>query len=490
MQHAGKQALLGSTIPAPLMLYLAASVPVQCVADLASGSLEVFSAATAAAGARQSVHLRTAAVQVSTRQFAPQGKGNPVTPVAAVLAGSLPTAKQQHVAATASLAVKAAVHGSGYLAHPALMDSCLHMGARLADALQQESALQSQAWVPVAIGAFCPSDALASTAAAWAGAQITGKLPDGSATSSYCLMGGSSGRALLELAELQAKPARRALEAQANKAAAPRLLYSIQWQTSEPLAGLMAQQARRTRASQSIRKSLKQSRRSRAAGAAAASCLEDITNVQRAMTAHSEADVFSLGTRGVQSQDIAGSVSRRVGVPEGAAAWGLVRVAASEQPEMRWAAADAVSALPTRQAAVPGHDAFGTVLDAGRAAVPRILGEDREAAATLTGTYTGSNGRVIITGGLGGNHCAQSQNVTLFQLLSFSVALKSMCKIAWSVLGQNVGCVQEWGHWLELGWRPNPVGRSLWWAAPAGCRLLTPRPSCRLLVLLTWRALR
>ncbi len=401
MHQSGTHALVSSTIPAPLLLSLAAAVHVQCSASLSDGSLEVTSAGGPAA--RASVHLRTSAVLFYSKL--PTVALPPVqhSSLAALLASSLPAAKQQqHIGSSATLAPNPAVHGSGYVAHPALVDGCLHMGARLADALQHSRAVP-QAWVPVAIGAFCPMRELATADGAWGGAEITGRLQDGSALSSYRLSGGCSAPALLDLADLQAKPARMAPVLPTKTAAAehePRMLYKVQWQCSEPLAGMQSRGMLGIK--KALRSSASPSRRISSAGSVAASCLRDVTNIQRAMT-QPPAAAFDLGTRGVQSQEIAGSGTRNlITLAEGAAAWGLVRVAASERPDIKWAARDLAASAKYGQQGGEGGDAFGTILDAGLAATPRILAEEED--TSLAAPVLAVTGRIVITGGLGGDH--------------------------------------------------------------------------------------
>lgn len=396
MHQTGSQALVGSTIPSPLLLSLAAAVHVQCSVSLSDGSLEITSAASVA---RASVHLRTAAVRFnSDHPTATSSNYGHIKQslLAASVSSSLKAVEQQHIGSCATLAVNPAAHGSGYVAHPALVDGCLHMGARLADALQQSLPAVPQAWVPVAIGAFCPERELVPTDGAWAGAEIIGRLQGGSALSSYRLSGGCSGPALLDLADLQAKPARAAAALPAGTAAAeaePQMLYKVQWQSSEPLVSLQPGSRR------GIRKTLRSLRRGRTDGSAAASCLRDVTNVQRAM-AQTGGTGFDLSMRGVQSQDIARSGGNLASLAKGAAAWGLIRVAASERPDITWAATD-IGATAKRSQQVRG-DAFGTILDAGLAAVPRILAEEEEDATRVHGEAFGVSGRIVITGGLGG----------------------------------------------------------------------------------------
>lgn len=398
MHQSGTQALVESTIPAPLLLSTASAVRVQCSISLSNGSMEVTSGAAAA---RTSVHLRTAAVQFSSGHPAADPAEcalNIPTFIAAVMSSKMPPVNQQHLGSSATLAADQATHGSGYLSHPALVDGCLHMGADLADALRR-TGIASQAWVPVAIGAFCPMQELATAQDAWAGAEVTRRLPDGSATSSYRLRGGCAARGLLHLADLQAKPARLAALSAATAAAAeaaPRLLYKVQWQSSAPLDGVRTVMSRR----RGITKLMRPSPRNAAAGGTAASCLGDITHIQQAMTGPGSTE-FELATQGVLASDIARSGRRVSDLAKGAAAWGLVRVAASERPDMRWAAVDSAPfGIPARERPT-WQDAFGTILDAGLAAVPRILGED-EQAAEAEETF-GLTGRIVITGGLGGS---------------------------------------------------------------------------------------
>ena len=395
MHQSGTQALVGSTIPAPLLLSMATAVRVHCSVSLSDGSTEVTSGATAA---RTTVHLRNTAVQFfSGHPAAAPGEHalNKPSHLATIMCSKSPSANKTHVGSSATLAVDQAKHGSGYLAHPALVDGCLHMGADLADALQRTGG-PSQAWVPVAIGAFCPLQDLAAAQDAWAGAEVTVRLPDGSATSSYRLRGGCAAQGLLHLGDLQAKPARLA-PIPATASAAPQLLYTVQWQSSAPLDGMHAVMARRRGITKRVRPSL---RSAAAAGSAAASCLGDITNIQRVMAGPGSAD-FELTTQGVLASDMTRSGRSVPELVKGAAAWGLVRVAASERPDMKWAAIDhAPFATPTRKP-VMGQDAFGTILDAGLAAVPRILGEDEQAAQVEESL--GLTGRIVITGGLGGD---------------------------------------------------------------------------------------
>lgn len=309
---------------------------------------------------------------------------------------------------TGSVAVNAATHNSGHVVHPALMDSCFHLGAQLA-AVGQENGAAGKAYVPVAIGAYLPLATAAPLSSAWAGAEIAQMMADGSATSKYFLRDLPAGPPKLALAGLQAKPAAAGLIQDASaalkvKASERSMLYEVLWQVSEAI-------------SEHPSSSRKEAKRwldldTRAPPVAfvlgpskanyAASCMSDIATLQVTM-AKTKAAGLSLHTAGVHP--VGNSIARPSklsNIIASSAAWGLIRVAATERPDLKWTAHDAhpAHAKVHNQHQLPGNDAFGTATYPGTQATPRLLSE-HEQEQYIHGSFC-TDGRTIVTGGLGG----------------------------------------------------------------------------------------
>ena len=241
MHKALGQALLSCAIPAPLRMPEGAAAPAQCAVDLAAGGLEVSSGA----GGRRLAHLRASASRLLvppplTAAAAPQPQPGGLSILVSLVAVPAATAQPAGLpAATAGVALRPAEHASGYLAHPAAVDSMLHIGAALAAALQKGTAAETR--VPTAVGAFAPRAELCGAQGAWACAAVTGQLSDGSATSSYRLSADAAPGSVVSLADLQAKALDTVQSAGASPGKEhirPQLLYKLAWQSSSPQQAL------------------------------------------------------------------------------------------------------------------------------------------------------------------------------------------------------------------------------------------------------------
>ena len=407
------QALLGCAIPASLRMPKDTATPVQCALDLAAGTLEVYSGVAS----RHLAHLRASTTKLLPPPL-PAALAQP-QPDASALAGlfktAVPAAQPVSLpAATAGIALRPAEHASGYVAHPAVVDSMLHVGATLAASLEQGAAAETR--VPTAIGAFSPHTELCGVPGAWASAAVTGQLPDGSATSSYRLSADSSPGCAVSLDELRAKALDHVQAAAASPGkenVEPHLLYKLAWQSSAPTAST-GQRSTPLRVHRWLGAStgMRVPGRRRVAAAASATCLADMAVLQQAM-AKSASTGLSLATSGAQQQE--DSICRREWQASDAAGWGMVRVAAGERPDLAWAAMDVQPVLADgARCAPPRMDAFGALVTSGTVAVPRILAH-HHGDRLLHDDHTASGGRTVITGGLGGD--------VPFVLLPFSTLL-------------------------------------------------------------------
>ena len=112
---------------------------------------------------------------------------------------------------------------------------------------------------------------------------------------------------------------------------------------------------------------------------------------------------LSLVTSGAQQQ--AESICAGSWQSSEAAAWGLVRVAASERPDLAWSAVDVQPVLAARAGrALPATDAFGAMIASNAVAMPRILALYHDDSWLQDQQHPcASSVRTVITGGLGGN---------------------------------------------------------------------------------------
>ena len=403
---------MGCTIPAPLRMSTNAAAALQCTLDLAAGGLKVSSGV---ASSRHLAHLHASSSRIQllpSTAVVPQLRPD----AASVMVGLVATAEWAESqparlpAATASIALRPAEHASGYVAHPAVVDSLLHMGATLAASLQHDTATETR--VPTAIGAFSPHKDLCGMPGAWACAEVTGQSRgDGSATSSYRLSADSAPGGLMSLAELQAKALGHPQyqnPSHGMENVGPHLLYKPAWQSSLPTASSHQNSTplgshRWLGATTGLRAPGPQ----RVPAHAATSCLADVAVLQRAL-AERAGPGLSLVTRGAQQQgsSVCCSSWRISHAVSHAAAWGLVRVAASERPDLAWSAVDCQPVLAAARAgcAVPVADAFGAVLASGTVAVPRILAQRlNDGPLQEQQLSCAAGGRTVITGGLGGS---------------------------------------------------------------------------------------
>jgi hypothetical protein len=330
----------------------------------------------------------------------------------------------------------------------------LHIGAALA-----ASAQPGETRVPTAIGAFSPRKELAAGQQdAWASAAVSAQLLDGSAASNYRLSAADSAAegALVELAELQAKAVNLASMAadsagQARKEdVQPRMLYRLTWQAGMPakstatgklwLSSSSRHIWQQAAAGQCIRSS------THLLAHAGASCLADVAVLQHVLTrgkAGAAAGLALVTTGAQQQQESICGPGRSGADGSAAAAWGLVRVAAGERPDLAWAATDVQPEQAARAAgALPQADAFGSACSFGAVLSPRILAEHGRNSSGEP-FASADRGRAIITGGLGG----EPSPLHTAALTNFMQLMKSMINGTCFCL-----CAQAWAPWWVHGW--------------------------------------
>lgn len=428
---AGSDALLllqDSTIPAPVVLSAAAAaMRLQVEVRLNDGSLALRSVHT------QSTHLASRTGQCCHPGFAGQPAsqaGRPAS-ITAQLAPLLicSAAPGQRAFQTGGLAVDPRRHTDGFRCHPAVVDSCLHLGASLAQLPASGAAPSIR--VPVGLkalatgGSFQPLPAMELHGAC----EVHGP-PDerGTAVSSYRLQQAAHGSAAaaVALSGLEARPIRLpaaskvqhfpAVAAAAGTAAAEQepaahgvqLLYRVLWEAASP-AG---QQGSGPAGSCAVRATVAISRGGLAeerlhipaAGGSAAAVAPTLSHLLAALqqAARSRLSGANVCLTTIEAMHGGSRVAAPRGSAAGAAAWGMLRVAAAELPTASWAAADLDCHAVGDWAAV-AVDVSGTVERGALALRPMLLPvSDGHAVADRAEPSVNLAGRVLVTGGLGG----------------------------------------------------------------------------------------
>ena len=430
-EAAGSDAALllqDSTIPTPVVLSAtAAAMQLQVELRLNDGSLALRGVHA------QSTHLATRTSQWRQADLGQQPARRAGVPasVAAQLASLLArsAAAGQPAFQTGGLMVDPRRHADGFRCHPAVMDGCLHLGASLAQLPASGSTPDIR--VPVGLkalttgGSFRPLPALELH-----GACLVHGPPDerGTAVSSYRLQQAAraSAAAALALSGLEARPIRLPAASKVQHFPATpvaagtagteqepaervlQLLYRVQWEAAGPAGQQRSAAARRSAAGAAVaisRGGLAAERLHIPAAAAAAptlSCL--LATLQQA--ARGGLSVASVCLATLETQHAGSRASAPLSSTAGAAAWGMLRVAAAEVPSATWAAADldchAIGGLAAAAAAA-AVDVSGTVERGGLALRPMLLPvSGRHSVAHCPEPSISLAGRVLVTGGLGG----------------------------------------------------------------------------------------
>ena len=318
----------------------------------------------------------------------------------------------------AEIAVEPTTHQEGYYSHPAIMDSCLHLGASLdTPASGQEEGIR----VPVGAEA-CISTQYFSPFSA--GLRAQGRLISldvkGAAVSNYRMDGILEGRHLpvSQISSLQAKPVKlrqmaptkffksaEAAAQPATKADEAALLYRVAWETHsrEPRLHFVGNQVGADRPLVGISGGGHSSVSMSLSGTgerAAASMLAGLQHLLRAGSAGARVQVSSR--TGLNVAPGPGRSSEQASMAA-AALWGMTRVAASETPGARWALLDLDRPLNSLDMARAGiaEDVAGSAVSSGRVSRPMLRAVQQ---ALPPATQWAAPGKICITGGLGGAH--------------------------------------------------------------------------------------
>jgi hypothetical protein len=306
----------------------------------------------------------------------------------------------------------------GYYCHPALLDSCLHLGASIQGVLAAEQQPVAVS-IPVAAEAYVGGDAPPGMLRGLG--RLTGAPSSRSVHSSYTL-GSPGSKSCVELSRLESRPTRLVETGRTRQAAfiAPTLvssqrhpparpmLYTVQWQAHS--AALM-QGSWLSCMGDSASLSLRHGQGgvdgavevysqppplATAALVAASQCLPAGPNRD------SPADVATRGSGAIQPQVCPPFATSMVA----AVAWAVVRVAASEQAGSRcWRLVDlSSSACQPAMSAAEAVDTSGSVVQGGMLLRPALLpaasGDFAAGASAAWKSLPG--GRVVISGGMGG----------------------------------------------------------------------------------------
>ena len=312
-------------------------------------------------------------------------------------------------------------HISGFLAHPAIVDSCLHIGA-LAATYKAESS-SSTLYIPVAFKAFIVFGPLRPAPSVHAHAKIDASDHIRSALSSYFMrQDGNIPPCGFQLGDLQAQQLHP--ERPVGKQPASRdqtmpvdYTYTIQWQFNSPLRSSSMKESLQRRATHSwldIHGNPIVGKATHKHLPITASFLMDVALIQSLVAlALSEQKIYMMSDASPLHNSIMpferpqplhhlhyGSNAHFLR-HSNAASLGIVKVAASEHPEHVWGAVMA-SPLDCEWPTISKDtDAFGQASSGKGILSPRLLVTSHRQADALT-FCNASAGKAIISGGLNG----------------------------------------------------------------------------------------
>lgn len=462
-------ALLGAAIPAPMRVDAGAAgvleTSIACSPHASPAGVTVRS--LRGGSAQPTVHLTAHAaachkLPMVAGAAAGECQGEPTSvALAAVFSATGARERPQGGAAAApsalgSLATEGPAHqeGSGFRAHPAASDACLHLGASLGVARQAGSA---GVRVPAALQAALAPGRCAAGSAAWAALGCVEPMAGGGALSSYAVSAAQHPGSSLTLCGLRAMPMQAAAPTAQQRASSQLLAgmqYALEWRAVlasnanapgararprrpltavwllQPADGAPAAlaQAVSGQALQHVHVgSLAAMQSYKQAGAVLTGTAASLAMVQRIVAAAGQAHT----SKGLAMPSTAPGVAHKVQLfttcgapfgpgmpgtePAGAAALAvsILRVAAQEQPGVRWeavsvSAATSTSAALAAQRAITaaGHraDAFGAALSQGKLLRPQMLRRHSKgfAEGSAEAPCPALGGSVLVTGGLGG----------------------------------------------------------------------------------------
>ncbi len=261
---AARPALLAAAIPAPMRIGAGGVAVLETSVALAPGAspAAVSMRSLQLGSARPALHLAARVAACGAHAPASVARPGPGRAArSAALSGLLPGGAggaRAEPSALGGLAAAGPAHeeGSGFWAHPAASDACLHLGASLGAAAAARraraaglggggaAAHDAGVRVPTALEAALAPSACAAGSAAWAAVGCIAALRGGAALSSYAVRSALGARSTLTLAGVRAAPmaprtAAAAAVAAPAGAAAPGMVYALEWRTTAPVTAAL-----------------------------------------------------------------------------------------------------------------------------------------------------------------------------------------------------------------------------------------------------------
>jgi len=402
------QALHSCTIPNAMAISINVPNHVQCILNPFDSMLTVFTGSLDSRNVHFSAHIAYICRVLGTADDSHRLLSHPH---AAVSTNKyLQSRHATHCFADVHVCGKA--FNSGYLAHPTIVDNCLHMGAIMA---AKKGGSSTQAYIPTAIDGFMVIAPHQQAARAHAYAEVNGAESKPFALSSYRMQQEAgiepSGFQLVDLHAQAARFTRSFSNHKDGHKEPSSLTYTIQWQHHAPTHVRMPRkkslkhQIRHTWLDEQFEKLFGET--TKLSKSLAASSLADIALIQSMLNLSlprhsinliSIRDPLSNSIMPMDSPSLMFHQNQYRGNGN-AVAHTIARVAASEYPEHVWSALMA-SPLSIELPMVPDNiDAFGVNISGRAIQFPRVL-PAREKLPSLYGEILPK--RVIISGGLNG----------------------------------------------------------------------------------------
>lgn len=416
VHRALNQSLELCTIPIPLALNAASQKLAKCSINHASSVLEVSSGGPMSLNIHFSCYVRHGVTSSSSIAIEARSPRHSKKTVLRLLA---PFSVHFTTICCASVHMHIDAHISGFLAHPAIVDSCLHIGALVAthNALSSSSSV----YIPVAFKAFVVFGPLQLAPSLHAHAKMDANNRTRSALSSYFMRQDENitpcGFQLSDLHAHQLHPERPLGQQSASQFMPIDYTYTIQWQLISPLRPSLEKERLR----HGSRHSWLDNHGNPVFGkttyeyqSVAASFLMNIALIQSLIAlAFSEKKIYMMSDASPLHSTILplerlqplhhlhNESNAHVVRYSNAASLGIVKVAASEHPEHVWGALLA-SPLGCEWPTISKDvDAFGQSTFGKGILSPRMLVASHRPAKALT-HCNASAGKAIISGGLNG----------------------------------------------------------------------------------------
>ena len=396
------------TIPTPLSIGKQAEQVLSCKINLQQCTIEV--------GTRQICHLQAT---IANWQSLNRASTIEARHLATIIPEDKPSFVREVAMSMAIIDLHLDEHLSGYMIHPAALDSCLHGGLALVPQDSLEHARKTQ--VPRGLGVYMILNPLITTADAYVIIQVDKSPSTMLLSNSHHMQQDHSmlhcGFNIIDLhiQEMQ----RNYVPRKDVETFIPRndqLSYQISWQYSE-------REERGTRTAKGLveeRTHIWSNKDTEffigklsASKSVIASSLMDVGTIQKLLKGSSSTLSLSLLTTAyLGHDDIAPtkyiSLAHRwsdIDFERNAAALATIKVAASEHPRHTWCAVISSPISKVLTATHKGVDAFGTMIHGGTIETPRILMAKQEMNKSTTYANQDSRlpfGETVISGGLGG----------------------------------------------------------------------------------------